>query len=203
MGRFKRNTKTRVKSKKKLRNEQVVKAPLYSKLFKDVSLSLKRKKRFGDYIYSFHSPQFFLANDDNWIQYVRARNGRRTPIHIGDTILFTYPRCHSKEFFGSILNRLIILNFTTLRKRDSNFELREVLQSYAEDQFPEENKKVYPNELVFSFLIGIIFAGIGMVIVLWLATVFFKLGLVLFYSCLWTMVLGGFWLALRHHLNTV
>lgn len=205
MGRFKRRTKvkTKTKSKRQLRNEEIIKAPLYTELFKDVSVSLKKRKQFGDYIYSFLSPKHFLENDENWLQYIRAYNGRRMCLKIGDAMLFTYPRCHSKEFFGSILNRLILLNFTVLRKKDSNYEVRKVLECYAKDQFTKDGRKVYPTELFFSFLFGTIFAIIGMALLILITIKLFSLGFAAFFSAFWTIALGFFWLKLKKNVNII
>lgn len=203
MGRFKRRTKTKTKTKSKrvLRNERIIKAPLYNRLFKDASLSLKRRKQFGDFINSFHSPQFFLENDDNWMQFLHARNGRIATLHVGDTILFTPISCRTKAYFDSILNRMIILFFTTLRKQDTKYELSSVIQSYAEDQFALDDRKVYPNEFVFIFLMGTIFASVGMALLLVCTVMFFSLGTALLYSILWTITLGIFWLKLKYGVN--
>ena len=198
MGRFKRKIRTKTK---KLAKTNQPKESLYSKLFKDVALSVKKRKEFGDFINTFQSPKYFIANDEHWLHYVHASNGRRITLHIGDVALIHHPRCFTKEYSNGILNRLVILYFTLLRKKDTTYDSRKVLEYYAHDQFSSQGRKIYPNELVFSITFGALFAALGMVLTLSLAAFFFSCGVSLIYSTLWTMMLGGFWIKLKHSAN--
>lgn len=205
MGRFKRNRKrtarTAILSKKVQKPIKKSNAPLYSELYKDVALSLKRRKKFGSFINGYMPPSDCLENDLNWENRLYAERRVRTYLKIGEIKYGTTPLKHMPNpLFSSLIKRLLVLETTLHKKHDTEFGIGDVLTAYATDEIPKLNKKIYPNEMVFTFTLGSIFAGIGMVMIITILSLMLYQAFAIVISLMWTIFLGVFWWGLRNNL---
>ena len=164
-------------------------------LMKDLSLSLKRHKKFGSYIYSFFSLERYVKNEHEWEEVMWNYRRRFYSIIIGnDVIMPTFPTsnvygysassyCNSLKNEG-LLGKILILFYLLKRKNESNFLHQHVLEAFVVDEVAKiKDRKIYPNELVFIFLFGTIGASISLVVISFLLCLLFSTTVGLTFTC--------------------
>ena len=199
MGRPKR--KRRVKTKKIERVQAQQGTPVMRKIMRGVSLSLKKRKLFSDFVYSYNPIPNKVMNSDKdldasmshslrWTNEIPIGKGPRLRIHLRSDL-----SCVNLE--KSLLGRLLLLTRVLyINKCTSTVPLGVLVESYAADELTKMNKKVYSNEFVYEALIGSIFAIGAMILLIGTFWIFFSLGFAFIMSCFWTMTLLVFYITL-------
>ena len=186
----------RYKKKKKYRQKRAEAKPatpkeetFMLKLMKDLSLSLKRHKKFGSFIYGFLSLEKYVKNEHEWRALIWGNRNRNYPILVGDdVIMHSLPYVSSgvntqltyAEHFknGGMIYKLIILYLLLryYRCKDTKLSQREILGYFASNEVAKMKKerKIYPNEFVFKFLFGTIAASICIILIATIVSVFFS-----------------------------
>lgn len=193
MGRFK--NKTRKKVCKKIAKPQ--EAPILQKLMRDVSLSLKKRKLFGDFIANYSPiPKEYLKSNEPIDDYLSNLRNATLSLPIGknvdDLIYKRYRYESSKTLYETLFGRMMILSLVLNRYQHSNVvPVGAIMESYAADEFAKIGRKSCPNVMVLQTLIGSIFTVIGMALLLISIWIFFSVGVAFVVSFIWTFVLFG------------
>ena len=164
---------------------------------RDVSLSLKKRKLFGDFIANYLPiPKEFLKSNQPLDDYLSNSRNVTLSLPIGknvdDLIYKRYRYESSKTLCETLFGRMMILSLVLNRYQHGNVILvGAVMESYAADEFVKMGKKAYPNVMVLQSLIGSIFTIIGMALLLISIWIFFSVGVAFVVSFIWTFVLFG------------
>lgn len=196
-----RPKKKRLKTKKVKPIQTQQGTPVMRKIMRGVSLSLKKRRLFSDFIYSYSPIPKKLMNSDTeldasmshslpWTNEVPIGKGPRLRIRLRSNL-----SCVNLE--KSLFGRLILLTRVLyIHRQTSTVPLGVLNESYAADELTKMNKKVYSNEFVYEALIGSIFAIGAMILLIGTFWIFFSLGFAFFMSCFWTMTLLIFYITL-------
>ena len=172
MGRYKRHSKT-----KTLKKDKKHKALLPKMLARNLIYVLKKHNKFGSFINSYKP--FGDAFDTNLTIPMRSRRYDRLPI--GKYLTYEGP---AELNYNTMFGRLCLVN-NLLIPIESRFTQKhllskeDILAYYAEYEVEKNNIKVYPNNMIFSVIVGSIFALIGFFTILFILWIIFG-----FFGCL-------------------
>jgi len=179
MGRFKRHQK---KYKTNVVHTEPIprgaNTPRTLGMFRDLFLSLKRRNMFGKFINDYTPIEGLLcATDaDNVIKSVQSQRNMDSGFYLSSIKLNKPLYYHRYDLFNTIYGRANLLKGLLCHRRRHvtsyaiPMGIGEVIEPYMIDELKKRGKKVYPNDLVFGFLFGTIFAIIGfavMIFFLW------------------------------------
>ena len=186
MGRFKR--KGLIKKYKTVKHDngltvstsvhkEVEIAPKTHRLIRDFYKSLKRRNKFGKFIQSNHQISDRINDTDAHMNerannFLRVQHGHSVPIMIGEKVLIAVEPHYNN--FDYILNKLLILKYIFINERETKWfkngmKIGETFEYFLQDELKQKtNTKVgYPNEMAFIVRIGLIFAIIAYLIIIY------------------------------------
>ena len=137
-------------------------------LLKELSLSLKKAKRFGDFMHSYKPFYDKYINDDEALYNLLFYRSHRDIFEIGNKKFILHPRAFWKIITDkfTLVDKIAVVN-TMLKENGGettapSITRSEVLEAYVTHEVSKLDKsKIYANELEYSFLFGLIFTIIA------------------------------------------
>ena len=172
-------------------------------LLKELSLSLKKAKRFGDFMHSYKPFYEKYINDDEAL-YNLLFFSHRDIFEIGNKKFILHPRAFWRIITDkfTLVDKIAVVS-TMLKENDGkttypSITNSEVLEAYVTHEVSKLDKsKIYANELEYSFLFGLIFAIIAFLLITSLLALVFTSTIALEFSLVILVIL----LVLKFDLN--
>lgn len=177
---------------------------LMCELLKELSLSLKKAKRFGDFTHSYKPFYDKYINDDEALYNLLYYPLRKDTFRIGDKKFML----HVRPFWRILADKFTLVDkiaivSTMLKENDGkttypSITNSEVLEAYVTHEVSKLDKsKIYANELEYSFLFGLVFAIIAFLLITSLLALVFTSTIALEFSLVILVIL----LVLKFDLN--
>ena len=166
------------------------KTPLTDGLIKNIMLVAK-KNRICHKVISVFNPLTKRYKSDSELPNLVFYRPR---VYIGNNIIYEYNRhIQGSYLYETPIGRIILADRLLIPKNKASMSAlefkRELVGMYAKQELEKENIKVYPNNLVYSYTFGTIFAAIGFLAIIWLIIEFFGVVPAFIYALFVTLLL--------------